>query len=409
MEDLHHAGIRTAPRQSSELLAKRELFSPERTLGSLAVGSQARYMGHLVQHTLLPEGSQKDAALRASQVSASIVGRDVKEARVELAQYGGRNAASLGRYIKSIVPDTIAESQRYTFELHGVSPTWSQWLKDKATDEEVLQVLASHNDVVYKQAKSPELAAAIDDHQLRFAQMLDRWDTDGLFGLKPKHPLSAPILVGDVFDTYLKDRDGYYNTALNEIVIGQGHLGEKGAFVDHAIFKLPRVLTHELIHALMGTALTDSRSPLSHRWINEASTEAFSRIARKENGEQHIADDIYVDERDLLGVVLAPSMDAKKQKQLWVRAYTGTDEDRDVFAQYVDELWGSTNVLHKVSLQVAAEEKKLRGSGLGKQEIQSAAAQAVRQSLLMRPDDIMRRTVDDMHEADMIAAQRSKK
>jgi len=346
---------------------KHTLFSPERTLGSYAMANQ-----HL-------------------SIEDWLVDNTLDSARTTMTQYQGPLGDMFERYMNGIVPPLAFASVRQQEVLQNKKLSWREWLMTYAEESEIFDILEVHNSVLQQHAASEAIAQDIDTLQTKFISALHLMNDRGLIASHPEHPSSFPIYYGDIFDTHLKQRGGYYEDQTGEIVLGQGYKVAAQTHVEEARQELPRVLTHEWVHASLGNMLEDVYSPLSIRWLNEGFTEMVSKAIRDKSGESLEEDNVYIHERQLVESLVGPERNPEVWRYKMMRAFTGTDNDRHEFVQYIDGLWKSEDVIRKVTRAVSAEERLHAETGSLSQTVQNLALIAVRERVINNPDSILRK------------------
>jgi hypothetical protein len=377
------AASNAAEPQSSELPSKRELFSPTRTLGFSAL--QSRGFDPTFENQIL-------------------------ESRRVLTSYEGVKGDVLERYLNGMAPLMLTSSIKFQEELRGTKLSWKQWLHNYATNDEIQALLSEHGDVLKMHANSEGIAKDIDALQMQFTRTIAYYDDIGSFGMTPEDSNTVPIMYGDIFDTILQERGGYYESGLNEIVLAQGYTGGISSYVDEARRELPRVLTHEWVHALVSRSYAVPTSSFRYRWVNEAITETISKQIRKQACEQDVEDNVYIEERTLLGGLLRPAKNGPQIRKMMVKAYAGDAEHRDDFEQAMDSMWGSRNVLRKVSIAVVDEEARLQKEGImSGRTLERVAVQAVIARLTHDSRVILHHDVEAVQEEMQAAAQEPKK
>jgi len=196
----------------------------------------------------------------------------------------------------------------------------------------------------------------------------------------------------------MKERDGYYQLGTQEVVLRQGERTDRGKNEQSIMNDFQSSLTHELVHATVSYSYEAPGNPLAARWLNEAQTEETSRLFQYDAKLPVVRKDIYADERALRKLLLSkstlPPLEASK---LLMRAFTGNDEDTTAFVQHIDEAWGATDVIEKISQAISLEESrfvkrdhKLIRAGEVK------ALQAVHKKLSTNPNTVLLPGIDQL-------------
>ena len=370
----------------------QNFFSPERTLGHDAL----RYSGRQAvagYKLAMPGVSEENRDLLSTEMRVSKWNaiNSLELVRSNLTKYEGAKEVMLARYLNSLAPQVIVNSIRYRETLQNEPLSWNTWLADYASDDEILDLAQEHEKVLLQHAENEQVASDITMLKSQFDREVNRIYEKGYLGSEPKKSQSLRVLFGDIFDTYLRERGGYYNLLTNEIVIGQGYKGTKNTFVDEARAELPRILMHEYVHGLLGTALEDTTSPLASRWINEATTEILSKKIRSGMGENVDEDRIYIHERQLLGTLLGPSLNPVETFLFMAKSFSGTNDDRAAFAEEVDKLWRTTDVISKVSAALSYEECQIAAGAPIDRLVEETALNRVISTLRKAPNTILLR------------------
>ena len=370
----------------------QNFFSPERTLGHDAL----RYSGRQAvagYKLAMPGVSEENRDLLSTEMRISKWNaiNSLELVRSNLTKYEGAKEVMLARYLNSLAPQVIVNSIRYRETLQNEPLSWNTWLAEYASDDEILDLAQEHEKVLLQHAENEQVASDITMLKSQFDREVNRIYEKGYLGSEPKKSQSLRVLFGDIFDTYLRERGGYYNLLTNEIVIGQGYKGTKNTFVDEARAELPRILMHEYVHGLLGTALEDTTSPLASRWINEATTEILSKKIRSGMGENVDEDRIYIHERQLLGTLLGPSLNPVETFLFMAKSFSGTNDDRAAFAEEVDKLWRTTDVISKVSAALSYEECQIAAGAPIDRLVEETALNRVISTLRKAPNTILLR------------------
>ena len=422
----------TAKPQSSELQGRNELFSPQRTLGYGALEANAKFA--LQMHEFRTSAITPWRHVELSKEIHTLGNtrkRGIDHARSVLTMYDGPKADILERYLSSINTPEISASIKQKEMIKGSPMTWKEWLTHHATDDELMQLLLEHTDVMLQHARSDEIAEDIDTLQDKFMRNAYRLREAGYLAMDPRDPSEVLLRFGDIFDTTLKDRAGYYQLQTDEVVLGQGYQTMKEGHVSEARRDLPRVILHEWAHALVGQAYReDSLGVISERWFNEGVTEELHRLVRRLYGDAIPAgeDKVYETERIFIAdVAIAPSKHQAEMRKLIFRAYSGSDDDRHTLLEEVDALWKTKNVIEKISAEVSLKEGALAVSWAQAEAIlkgedqklarpkpptaamQMEALQIVHKNFNEDPHMVLRKQNEALVEQMQLAAQEPKK
>lgn len=409
MEDIENQAIPTAEQQSSELPRERELFNPALTLGYSALESNGRraLSSYTLHHNSISP-SQHAELEHTITVSSWETLVEIEKARKVMTGYTGAVGELLDRYLNGLVPLHIFDSIKKYSTSEGKEISWTQWLRQYASQDEVMQILFEHAAVLHAHATNERIKENINALQSSFVDGIDWLQSTDRIGSEPKNPTEVSIHYGDIFDTYLKEQAAYYFSPESKIVLGQGHRTSRNTFVNEAIREQPIVLTHELVHGLLGKALYDTTSPLSERWIDEAMTELISRVMRERAGEDHITDEFYLEERALLAELIKPFERDPFILKMLSRAYTGTSGDRESVVELFDGVYGAKDVLEKVTAAISWQEKNIAGGKPINRAVEQAAVISVTETFRKDPEAILLRGVDILIDDMKIAAQEPK-
>lgn len=378
MNEQKRFAAHAAEPQSGEHDRKRELFNPELTLGFFALKSHAEYTTAQYMSTHDSISPQQHTALTTSMAVAQYdTQRELDKVKRQLVSYDGAKEDLLARYLNSIVPLDIIDSIK-KHQLPGDKElSWRQWFSSYASDDQLYRIVAEHNAVLLGHTENADVHQDIDSLLSGFLGGIDSLENGNRIGSEPKHPLLVAIHYGDIFDTFLKERAGYYSSSDEQIILGQGHLYGRSGFVTEARNELPRVLTHEWVHGLLGKSAKDATSPLSSRWVNEAITESISRNIRRHAGEVVVEDNVYIDERRLLAQLVQPFKSGDFIAKMLFRAYTGTRDDREALVEIIDEAHGAKDVIEKVTQAITMEQTRIAKGGGVDRAVEVAAIKKV--------------------------------
>jgi len=366
------------------------LHSPKRTLGHSAVAQANRQAAVVEQMTAHEPSSVSYQALEtSSDALVDDVQTELKEVRETLGAIGTAAEGVMTRYLDTAAPKHILHMLGRSPDSTQPTVEWKDWMTTKASNDELLNVLQGHNYVVEQQSTSEYIALALDVHKHRFIQTAKGLYEVKVFGLPPKNIDDLDLVIGDVFDTLMKERAGYYHPGRPEVVVVQGQESSQYRRDVAVERNFNQVLTHEFVHALLCRSLEIPGSPLAVRWLNEAQTEATSRYIRWSNNYPVAEDGVYRAERMLRKSMLQGTPDIAQSERLLLRAFTGTPQDGDIFSAHIDAAWGARGVINKISRAVAFEETQLTPVGKDKNyAIEAAAVLTVNEKLKTDPKKI---------------------
>jgi len=388
-----------------------ELHSPERTLGYAAVAQANKHAGIIAQMNTHPEDSREYHMLnRLQSIFLYDTKYELKGVRDTLQQIEGRDEDTMGRHFGAIVSPYVFGLLKKHDQPNGPEISWKKWLTERASDEELLNILQQHNYIVEQQATSQRIELSFEISKHFFATTVSDMYDSGDIALPSKSIDEISLVVGDVFDTLMKERSGYYQPGVAEVVLAQGQIGGEDARETAFLREFPRVLTHEFVHALLCRTYEVSGNPLAARWINEAETEVISRLIRQAQGLNVVEDKVYQPERDLRELLLSKAPNPEFAAKLLMRAFTGEEHDTDIFVTHINTAWGADDVMEKIHQAVAFEEKRLVIPGVSIDRLVHAEAlRVVHERLRDTPEKILLPGVDIIQRQLARAAQEPKK
>jgi len=374
------------------------LRSSERILGHGAVEQANRYAGIINEQSGYDEASsQYERLRRAGSVALYEVRSELSDVRTVLRNVDDTDGV-MNRYLNGAAPLHIVHTLIRDAPRPQPETSWKQWLTQKATDDELLNVLQWHNDLIEQQTDSEAIEAAFTAQKETFRRTAQKMYEHGWFALPPKDIDDIRLVISDVFDMAMKERDGYYQLGTQEVVLRQGERTDRGKNEQSIMNDFQSSLTHELVHATVSYSYEAPGNPLAARWLNEAQTEETSRLFQYDAKLPVVRKDIYADERALRKLLLSKStLPPLETSKLLMRAFTGNDEDTTAFVQHIDEAWGATDVIEKISQAISLEESrfvkrdhKLNRAGEVK------ALQAVHKKLSTNPNTVLLPGIDQL-------------
>jgi len=388
-----------------------EVRSPERTLGYAAVARANKQAGVIAQMNGYSEGSGEYNTLNKLQSLFLYETKyELKSVRDTLQQIEGRDEDIMSRHFGSIVSQYVFGLLGQHDQPNGPEISWKRWLAERATDEELLNILQQHNYIVEQQATSQRVGLAFEISKHFFATTVSDLHEAGDISVPLKNIDEITLVVGDVFDTLMKERSGYYQPGVAEVVLAQAQIGDENAREAALLREFPRVLTHELVHALLCQTYEVPGNPLAARWINEAQTEVLSRLIRQAQGLTVKEDKVYQSERDLRELLLSKASDPVYAAKLLMRAFTGEDQDTDMFVAHINAAWGADDVMEKIHQAVGFEERRLAVPGMPIDRlVHIEALRVIHQRLRDTPEKILLPGIDIIQRQLQRAAQEPKK
>lgn len=364
------------------------------TLGYVAL--QLRSEKDTAEYTLLSSNFNTQEGLRLFDMyhkAEDSLSGEIDTVRRKMTQYEGLNEAMLHRYLNSIAP----------FEVHGAitkrsiekerNIDWNEWILDYATQGELLAIMSAHNDLMMQHEASDELKAEIDASLNGFIKGVSDFADNHWISDEPRDPAAVPVRYGDIFDTFLKHRAGYYHFVDKRIVLGQGYKFNRGGNIAEAKAAISPVLMHEYVHASLGSPPI----PDSETWLDEGAADMISRMIRRRQGEIK-GPSAYTAERKLINTLLEKVRNRNFGRQMLVRAYTNNLDndasklnDRASFREMINELYGSGSVIEKVSMAIEDQKNILRRNNFDERVVTSAAITIVDGKMQKDPDEILKK------------------
>jgi hypothetical protein len=385
------AVIHTAEPLFSELQGERELFSPKRTLGYFALKANAQHALQSVEFTTSSGTQTQQNALNKElrRLHHSKID-ELRKARETLTMYEGEKQQTIEQYITNIAPDELVAAKQSVEDAFGVPISWKQWIEYNASDDQLMHLLLQHTSVMLEHTNSEAILDDIEKFEKQFVQVTRRLYEEDTLAAVPKDTSEVSLRFGDVFDTALHNQVAYYEMDEKVIVVGQGYRGQRNNFVAEARQALPLIVWHEWAHALIGHSFReDADHPLVTRWLNEGITEELAQLIARGDGGEVAKDDTYGNERRLISDIISPSRHPVEIRKQLFRAYSGTVDDQAIFMEEVDALWGTKDVMKKISNEVLQKEKILANDKPIDGFIQTKATRLVRGDFARDPRKIL--------------------
>ncbi|HVV25498.1 MAG TPA: hypothetical protein VHC21_00490 [Candidatus Saccharimonadales bacterium] len=218
---------------------------------------------------------------------------------------------------------------------------WRHWLTEGAADDQLLEFLAWNYEATLGIQDDPKVRLEIDRQKASYKTAVVRGVQEGWL-----HPAAraavddvdtAPIYIGDPFDTYFRDIAGYYKPGADWVVVG----GERcnTSWRSGVLAQLARISKHELNHLALGEL-----EP-TFWWLNEAATEHIARSL--EEGQPEVlhpdrrgkSGTIYNAERVLMDYLLNAGQRTIPVRDM-TRAYSSMNlADRLEFMDKLNDAW----------------------------------------------------------------------
>jgi len=388
----------------------------KRTFGYFAVRAADIHAKLVVGLDEYPEGSEDHQKMVEHEDTMKLqVVEQLRAAKDAFIAIDDDSADAAERYLTGIAPAFMNKHIASLTERGEPELTWKQWLEQKATLGQFLNILQVHVHTVAMQGGSKILNEEFEAYVEKFYDAVYQLAIhDDIIAQLPKQKPRIKLAIGDAFDTGIRELAGYYRyDTPDEVVLAQSvSPGNHVRRINDIVGRFPRDLTHELVHALVDRTRDMVDSPLAARWFDEAMTEQFSIMIREQNNQGLELNNIYIAERKLLERVLRQSPDDYEDSLIMAHlAFSGEAWDQDLFTARVDAIWKSRDVLEKINNAVEAEERRLsRGpNGLKGHWLHDAALTNVTNVLNENSESIIDRIPDTLLQGSKIAALGLKK
>lgn len=261
-----HAALETPPTAHLSVLEAQMPADPTYTLGGQVV-HLAQQADVLADHAdyFLHSGAPHlaDVPRRQAEAKYTEVGTMLQEVRHQIAQAPDSRLAE--DYLRPFLYQSFIAAKRQG----APHPTMLRWLADGrqgAPDSQLLDFTTRHLERLARTRQNPEDQQIIDRariaHIRRVEEYVDagRYDPYALKTLQKAR--QAHIVVGDVWDTHIAGRHGYYPFGANFVVVGQRVYND-----DAARQELYETVLHELDHLQFPNRFTEPS------WFREAMAE----------------------------------------------------------------------------------------------------------------------------------------
>ncbi|HET7673684.1 MAG TPA: hypothetical protein VFK11_04200 [Candidatus Saccharimonadales bacterium] len=362
-----------------------------RMLGSVMTEEEAE----LVQN--MPHFEDDIKLWRAvDETFSKIVENDLPGTRKSIADIEPDNIDFFDEYCEKTLPPYL---RKVKAESAGGN-TWHSWLTEQADDEQLMNFLQWNIYFTEQQQLDAEANHEIESEREEYKEGIRRgieegWlHDDALFAIDQVDNIA--VVIGDVFDTQLKDRGGYHTRSTKFIVIGGAtNLPAPGDY-GSLYMNIKRTAKHEFNHAVLGE--------FGHRWINEALTEHIASVMKygqlervAPNSRRDPFPGAYNEERELLDYLLKQGS-REVPVELATRAYSEyPDEDvcydREKFIDAIDDAWShlvpeGTSAFIELSFHIESLEEKYVDEGMPPIKAGSRAAKEVLDGLKESPEEL---------------------
>lgn len=393
-------------RRIVELESTFPLKSPEQTLGHRAISLTNHHYAIAFEMSQYDEETneyQRYSALGES-LSASVEA-ELGTIRGQIADIKKEHEDYFERYMNAVAPFYVVHAVKELEELTKTQISWKKWLTEYASEDELLFFLRVHNHVIEQQQTDRTVQGLIRRHQAQFTEIVNRYHERGSLAKSVSNADAIELKVGDIFNMVMEERTGFYEPGIDEMYIQQGYqLGETGR-IGELLGNINYAVTHELVHATLGESLKHYDQPLAARWFNEAMTENIA-VTIDQNTTRKDRPQSYESERRLLHRLFAQTPDVSLAYKLAMRAYSGSNKDRQEFLAYLDMSIGVSGALERMNDVINLEEHLIAGvHGTVTRSVEEAAIERIDKRLRLMPTSLFIRYEDTMALLPRLAAQ----
>ena len=358
------------PRHSAdpELLPLVDDERAPRTVGYEALLYADDMTSHLAtadRFSLEREWDAADGAKKLAKESHEMLKASLGKVRGFLGDLDSESREQLSGYLAGYFKKVNLSETRYV--------NLTDWLADAETgadDRTLLTFLREHAREVALQNQRPEAKALKRELKADRRRREIEGARQGWISERALETLDEiddmEVIVGDVFDTALKNRAGYHRPGTNWIVVAQGgrDVASRPAFVRRL---RGRVTYHEENHLRFGSKLTLAHFREEAMAEHEAQTFVLEGhgVETMDPGDRAAAGLMkgrYVPGRALVAFELSGGKFTINPR-IATLAHTSGAEDSEEFREYdrlLDESWDKPGFREWVDLMVASEEYKIR-------------------------------------------------
>jgi len=374
--------------QSLELLRCQEevTVSIRAHHATLGLDSSIESVKH-ISAVITAEGTQQNALQEDASTALNLTQNGIRNVRKSLSKIDQFHDNAIDVYCDQSAPETLKRGR----EAYVGSISWRSWLGQRATHAQLLNFSQWNTHNITRLQNDPEVMSAIEGGKTQYKENLSAAVVNGW--LHPEALKSArgvdgtKVYIGDLFDTYCKDRAGYHVPGSSWVMIA----GERtnGNYNQGTIRNIRGLLGHELNHAVLGQ--------FAHRWLNEAVTEHVAE-SLKYGQENILSPDrrrkpsgVYDHERELLDTVLSRGKYKIPITEV-TRVYS--EQSRDSTQQLykeVDDSWSDVLpegelMIDLIESYITQRTKSMIKRGMRKSEAQDIAVEVA--SYRLRHGDI---------------------
>jgi hypothetical protein len=303
----------------------------------------------------------------------------LKAMRSRFSLVKGDRADDLDDYLDQVAPAFLQDQRSGKSQPDGEwsdskIPTWASWLTKRASDEQLVNFAQWNVAYNAEQQKRPDIVSHIQREREHFRQAIPEAVEAGWLS---RSSLDSLAQIDDVSVALMDPVESIVRRVSGERSLDKVLIKAHGMQSEELAEQMHGVLPHEFNHALIQTV--HDEEDLGQRWIMEALTELSTRVIRHSK-EQNA----YVAEQGLYMELMDDGAVALSWK-LGTRAYSGGESEKQAFHTALDESWGVTNTLAKVTEYIYKQEAELRTAGKFKTEVQLGAISITRFVLRHRP------------------------
>jgi hypothetical protein len=274
--------------------------------------------------------------------------------RDRLASLSKSRKHKLDMYLLDTAPtflrEQYTESILYDDRNNKPEISWTNWLIERSTDDQLLNLFQWHIDTLGKQQQSEDVQEVIKIERDGYKDAVKRGVKENWLHRDAIRAVDkvdeVKVYVGDTFDTVLEDKGGYCFIGGNFVVIrpanGETEDEREANFVDN----VAHAAKHEFNHVALGD--------LPDTWLREAATEHIALVM-----EYGMPDVLHPDSRPINRgtysserILLYRLLEYGKIRipvELVMRAYSdpqGTEGNAyKEFVRQLDKSWGKKDVL----------------------------------------------------------------
>lgn len=320
---------------------------------------------------------------------------ELERIKYSLEELDTAESSALNKYMNDNVTSFLQQSKELSTPEYTLD--WRDWLANKATNEQLLNVLQWHAYVSGEQLAHSEINEQIADKKAAFKEILPYLIDSGILAPQASSAFESvdaiDVRINDAFDTVIKGRAGYYTTGAEHVVIQQGVGVTADERYDNLLQNIDDVTFHELTHAVLANNYNVENEVMDARWLNEALTERIAQLFKElDDRKDYQGVPAYWDEDRLLVKMIGGKDGRAVDMIVATRAYSGGKQELDEFVSALDDAWGVDDALAKISAMVSVVEAASEANGVSRlRERQIQAVHVVTNILELMPERIFNR------------------